>query len=445
MPRARRRWRPSRSWSMASRRSSRGDPARGPAGIPGRRNGAIRARLPALISSPSIIFRARDAGRGLTRNRKPRPPFARTGSAARRPISPLMPRDRANWPRIAGSVPGRSADRGAALIELSRDAANAPAMLALASPDQRNARQPVVVERCSTIWSAPGNMQRRGRSGLRCRELTDARRRILFDADFSKPEPPPPFNWALTSSTVGLAERQPGGRLHVIFYGQEDGVLASNCWSSRLAATICSMRLRGGSTQAKALSWNLTCAPGAQELWPAFRSISRRRARLDVRRPGQLPRPMARTVRVASDLPQAVRRDDRPALSLVGGPGPCLAGRASGRSALSVPVPDARRKRAGHLAATWSSSLLGLAIIAWAAALARQGADGRAGAAAAVDRHPGRSRSSHCRCCRCRRPLWPHLGGRQRIAEGYRVARASRCPRSVVADALQIARLAARR
>ena len=120
-------------------------------------------------------------------------------------------------------------------------------------------------------------MQKRGRFGLRCRELTDARQRLLFDPDFSKPEPPPPFNWALTSSTVGLAERQPGGRLHAIFYGQEDGALARQLLVLPPGRYHFSMRLLRRFDAGQGTQLVGTC-PGAQEAWPVFRSNSRRRA-----------------------------------------------------------------------------------------------------------------------------------------------------------------------
>ena len=49
----------------------------------------------------------------------------------------------------------------------------------------------------------------------------------MYDGGFTDSKSHGPFNWTLTSSTIGLAEREPGGRLHVIYYGQEEGVLAS--------------------------------------------------------------------------------------------------------------------------------------------------------------------------------------------------------------------------
>ena len=47
----------------------------------------------------------------------------------------------------------------------------------------------------------------------------------LFDPEFRNASALPPFNWQLTSSSLGLAERR-SGRLQVIFYGQDSGPLA---------------------------------------------------------------------------------------------------------------------------------------------------------------------------------------------------------------------------
>src|SRR5581483_8764729 len=76
---------------------------------------------------------------------------------------------------------------------------------------------------------------------------------------FSDRTSPPPFNWTLTSSTVGLAERQPGGRLHVLFYGQEDGFLASELLLLTPGAYRLSMQLLGDPSRAHNLNWSIWC------------------------------------------------------------------------------------------------------------------------------------------------------------------------------------------
>jgi len=88
----------------------------------------------------------------------------------------------------------------------------------------------------------------------------------VFDAGFAGSDAPPPFNWSLTSSTLGLAERQPGGRLHAIFYGQEDGVLARQLLLLKPGRYRLSMRISGEPSRASALSWTLTCADSKSQL-----------------------------------------------------------------------------------------------------------------------------------------------------------------------------------
>jgi hypothetical protein len=58
---------------------------------------------------------------------------------------------------------------------------------------------------------------------------------------------------------VGLAERQPGGRLHVLFYGQEDGILASQLLLLKPGPYRLSLQLLGDPVRAKALNWSIWC------------------------------------------------------------------------------------------------------------------------------------------------------------------------------------------
>ena len=71
---------------------------------------------------------------------------------------------------------------------------------------------------------------------------------------------PPPFNWNLVSSTVGLAEREPGGRLHMIFYGQEDGTLASELLVLPAGAYRLTMSVSGDQSRMRTMNWSVRCA-----------------------------------------------------------------------------------------------------------------------------------------------------------------------------------------
>src|SRR5206468_1644792 len=65
---------------------------------------------------------------------------------------------------------------------------------------------------------------------------------------------------------IGLAERRPGGRLHLLFYGQEDGTLARQLLMLAPGTYRLTLRLAGGSSHAEALSWSITCDKAPQEL-----------------------------------------------------------------------------------------------------------------------------------------------------------------------------------
>ena len=59
--------------------------------------------------------------------------------------------------------------------------------------------------------------------------------------------------------TVGLAERQPDGRLHVIFYGNEDGVLAGQLLLLPEGSYRLQMQVVGSPLHAEALRWSIRC------------------------------------------------------------------------------------------------------------------------------------------------------------------------------------------
>ena len=82
---------------------------------------------------------------------------------------------------------------------------------------------------------------------------------LVHDAEFADKESPPPFNWELTSSAVGLAERLPGGRLHILYYGQEDGTLAAQMLLLKPGPYRLSLQLLGDTSRAKALNWSIWC------------------------------------------------------------------------------------------------------------------------------------------------------------------------------------------
>lgn len=217
--------------------------------------------LPAHYFLAQRYFTKRDAERAL-KEIASLANLAPGGVGNSAPYLAAFARDPSNWPRMRALFSANPQIEDAALTELARDGGNARALLALASPRQRTATArwlPVLVNnlvnageyaKARAIWGSV--------SGVGA-----AVQPLLFDADFSRPDPPPPFNWTFASSTLGLAERQPGGRLHAIFYGQEDGPLAKQLLVLPPGRYRLSMRLLSGSPQAQALNWSVTCV-GAQ-------------------------------------------------------------------------------------------------------------------------------------------------------------------------------------
>jgi hypothetical protein len=165
--------------------------------------------------------------------------------------------NRSNWPQIRALFRKEERLEETVLWTLSQDARNADTVLALASPDNRKPSSswlPVLVTKmvqagdyakARAVWASV--------SGVRPGNA------LLYDADFSAPAAPPPFNWQLESSTVGLAERQPGKRLHILFYGNQDGVLASELLMLPAGPYRLNMRVAGSPAHPELLSWSVRC------------------------------------------------------------------------------------------------------------------------------------------------------------------------------------------
>ena len=186
---------------------------------------------------------------------------------------------------------------------------------------------------------------------------------LLFDGGFSNAAPPPPFNWELASSTVGVAERQPGGALHVIFYGQEDGALASHCWSFRRDLPVDAARPAWpGARRGAALDDALRHKTGSSGIIRARPG----RERLDLPGAAGCPAQWLELVGSSADMPQ---QSDVTLAERSFAPGrQWLRARAKRSRRLSPAVPGARRQRARHLGRMLCAASSGLGIIAWAVA-----------------------------------------------------------------------------
>jgi hypothetical protein len=162
-----------------------------------------------------------------------------------------------NWPEIRSLFRSQPDLEAGVLAALATDGSNADAILAIADVAHRkpdSAWLQILLtslvasgdyNRARAVWSSIGGGH--------------PDRGFVFDPQFSTPGPPPPFNWALGTSGAGLAERQGGGRLHTIFYGNEDGVLASQLILLPEGRYILQMQLEGVSSHADSLRWSIRC------------------------------------------------------------------------------------------------------------------------------------------------------------------------------------------
>ena len=185
--------------------------------------------------------------------------LAPNGIGGASPYVAAYARDPSRWPQLRALFRANPDLQEASLEALATDAANAPAILALADPAHRNAHSPWLQPLLAALV-AKGQFAEAKRIWTSVAAAALRPGQLLFDASFADANSPPPFNWSLTSSTVGLAERQPGGRLHVIYYGQDDGVLASQLLVLRPGRYRLAMSVSGGDAGGRPMRWTLTCA-----------------------------------------------------------------------------------------------------------------------------------------------------------------------------------------
>jgi hypothetical protein len=212
--------------------------------------------LPAHYFLADSSFRAGDTDRGL-REVGALARLAPNGLSSIAPYVAAYAKDRSNWPRLRDLFRTSPDLAEVALEALASDPANADAIMALADEQHRGAKAiwlPGLVgtlvnagqyAKARAIWASTTNAVPAGAT--------------VYDAAFQDADRPPPFNWLLISSTVGLAERQPGGRLHVIFYGREDGWLARQLLLLAPGQYRLSMKVTGSAADAQPLTWAIRC------------------------------------------------------------------------------------------------------------------------------------------------------------------------------------------
>lgn len=161
-----------------------------------------------------------------------------------------------NWPRLRVLLRDNPDLAGVVLNSLASKPETAQAALALADP-HANLAQADWFARVLNSLTAAGEYGKARAIWSRATGFPAGE--LLHDQSFSDKTGPMPFNWDLTPSAAGLAERQQGGRLHILFYGQEDGILARQLLLLPAGPYRLSMRLLDDPGRAHALSWSLWC------------------------------------------------------------------------------------------------------------------------------------------------------------------------------------------
>ena len=218
--------------------------------------------LPAAYFLADRYFRSGDVGHGLEQIAA----LARLSSTGPEAVGPYLAayaKDPRTWPALRSMFRKDPRLGDMTLLTLASNIATVPAALALADPRRKLVAAPWLVPLLNTLTSAGEYRQARA-IWEKATGGGNAAGQLLYDAAFKDRASPPPFNWALTSSTVGIAERQPGGRLHVVFYGQEDGFLASQMVLLPPGAYRLTMQLLGDPARARVLSWSVWCDKAAE-------------------------------------------------------------------------------------------------------------------------------------------------------------------------------------
>ena len=261
--------------------------------------------VPARYFLAEYYFRAGNAEGGL-REIAILARMVPVGVASLAPYVAAFSKNPATRPKLKALFRADPQLEDAALQTLASDPGNADLILSLADLSRFKDNAPP--------WSVPllAGLVQAGQYGkahdvwVTLAHVRPAPGTLLFDAGFTDDKTPPPFNWALTSSAVGLAERQPGGRLHVIFYGQEDGVLASQLLLLPPGRYRLAMQLTGDSAHARSLLWSVTCANSKATLAcvPLDSAAAARGWQMTV--PADCPAQQLELLGASPDLPQQV-------------------------------------------------------------------------------------------------------------------------------------------
>jgi hypothetical protein len=176
-------------------------------------------------------------------------------------IAPLIAKyssDPQNWPALRLLFRSNQALEDPVLTALASDPGNVRPIEALADARHRTPTSPWLqpllagliadgrYDMARQVWADASHVQLRQGDGL-------------YDGNFADRTSPPPFNWALHSSALGIAERQSPSALHVIFYGEGDGLLANQLLTLAPGTYLVSMQVSADQQSSASLHWSILC------------------------------------------------------------------------------------------------------------------------------------------------------------------------------------------
>ena len=183
------------------------------------------------------------------------------GLSAVPPYLAQYAREPANWEPMRTVLREHPELYEGILATLATDPRNSAAILALADPAHRNFRSPWLPTHIAALTAA-GEYARARSLWADVAGPGGNRDGLIYDPGFRDSNAPPPFNWELASSGLGLAERQSSGMLQVIFYGSQSGTLARQLLVLNPGTYRLAMHVGGVIPDPQALMWSVQCDKG---------------------------------------------------------------------------------------------------------------------------------------------------------------------------------------
>jgi hypothetical protein len=99
----------------------------------------------------------------------------------------------------------------------------------------------------------------------------------LFNPGFARIDAPPPFNWTF-GSAGGLAQPTGNGELELIYFGQDEAVLAQQLLMLAPGRYVIRMKVSGDVKPGSGIAWSIDCTTGRRSLLtlPVVRQPSRK-------------------------------------------------------------------------------------------------------------------------------------------------------------------------